>query len=143
MFRPAQIGLVIALILSGCESGPPTADGINPYEVLPGKWGWRGTDDCKVAPVVISFSSKGRRMHLSHATKTDDGHREARRDSPYTVLGSIPNGLHVSLDEETRKDASGQLVTWDLVLPNQNEYCWHRSDWPAGGCTKSIDRCEI
>jgi hypothetical protein len=49
----------------------------------------------------------------------------------------------MSLPDETRHDASGRPVTWDLIVMDKNQMCWHRSDWPQYGCTRSISRCGV
>ncbi len=80
-------------------------------------------------------------MHLAHAPIKEDGAREPRREVTYRVLRTIPNGLSMSLVGENRLDATGKPVTWDLILLDQNQYCWRRNDWRPTGCTKSIKRC--
>ena len=143
MSRLTQVALAM-LVLSSCRSVPPApATRINPYNVLPGKWGWRGSDDCQVAPEVVSISEREKRMYLSHFPEDENGNRQSHRESKYTILGSIPNGLILALDGEPRLDATGGPVTWNLVLRNEDEYCWRRSDWPVDHCTKPINRCEI
>ena len=58
----------------------------------------------------------------------------------YRVLQSEPD-LRMAIEGETRMTPTGELVVWDLVLLSPDRYCWHRTDWPHGGCTKAIVRC--
>jgi hypothetical protein len=143
MLRPAQKALILAVVLTGCSSGSGPNGRIDPYQVLPGKWGWEGSNDCHEAPLDMHFSKGGKRMHLSHSPETEDGQREPRREANYTILGVTPMGLSMSMDGEDRLDASGQPATWDLVMLSNDQYCWHRSDWRPTGCTKPVNRCEM
>lgn len=143
MTRFAHIALIFAVAMAGCSSSSTPPIDIDPYQALPGKWGWEGSNDCEEAPQEIRFSESGKRMHVSLSPQTEDGPREPRRTADYTVLAPTANGLTMSMDGEDRLDPSGRPVTWDLILLSNDEYCWHRSDWRATGCTKSINRCEI
>jgi hypothetical protein len=58
----------------------------------------------------------------------------------YRVLQSEPN-LRMVIEGETRKTAAGEPVVWDLVLLSNDQFCWHRTDWSPGACTKAIVRC--
>ena len=133
--------LSIAVLVAGCNDDNQVQ--IDPYSALPGKWGWAESDDCKSSPEEITFSADRKQMFLSHAPAKDDGTREPHRKVTYQILREIPNGLSMSLDGEKRLDKSGNLVTWDLILLSENEYCWHGNDWRPNSCTKSIHRCEI
>ena len=135
-----ELFLASALALAGCtQDSPPPPD---PYSVLPGEWGWSGSDDCGSSPERIRFSEDRNTMFLSHAPARADGSREPHRTVTYDIVGRTGNRLGMALEGETGLDDSGKPVTWDLVLLGSSEYCWHRSDWPASGCTKSIVRCE-
>lgn len=59
----------------------------------------------------------------------------------YEVIAYTPDSIRLFLVGETRRTSAGELVLWDLVLVSADAYCWHRSDWPQGGCTKRIVRC--
>ena len=143
MTRFGQIALIFAVAMAGCSSSSTPSVDIDPHQALPGKCGWEGSNDCEEAPLEIGFSRNGKRMHVSHSPQTEGGSREPRRTANYTVLAPTENGLAMLMDGEDRLDPSGRPVTWDLILLSNDEYCWHRSDWRATGCTKSINRCEI
>ena len=143
MPRLAQAVLVFAFVAAGCATGPIQEPGANVYEVLAGDWGWIGSEDCAEAPIEMRFSDGGKRMHLSHSPEADDGSREPRRETSYTVLKQTESALRMSMDDEDRLDISGNPVMWDLVLLSNDEYCWHRTDWQATSCTQSVLRCEI
>ena len=131
--------LGLALMIAGCAQHSPPPD---PYSVLPGKWGWKDSDDCSRSPERISFSEDRKSMFLSHAPARADGSREPHRKVTYSIVSQTDYGLGMVLANEARLDDSGQPVSWDLLLLSPTDYCWHRSDWPAGGCTKSVLRCE-
>lgn len=138
--------VLIAMMLIGTASAQsiPT-EGLashNPFAVLPGEWGWQGTNDCAAYPKAISFSADRKLMYLSLAPTTANGERKPRRRATYSILRVLPIGLWVSLHGETRKNASGKLVTWYLVILDNAHFCWHRSDWSSGGCTNIIYHCK-
>ena len=140
-FIAVAVGTVLAL--PGCNQMLGASAQLDPYSVLPGKWGWNGSSDCDVSPEEIRFSTDRKQMFLAHAPIKDDDTREPHREVTYQILRILPNGISMSLDGEDRLDSSGKPVTWDLILLDQDRYCWHRSDWRSGGCTKPVDRCEI
>lgn len=131
----------VILMSSGCMQGPGTQAQLDPYAALPGQWGWEGSDDCKVSPEHIVFSEDRKQMRLTHAPAKEDGTRELLREVTYQVLHPIPNGLSLAMGGEARLDASGKPVTWDLILLDHDQYCWHRNDWRPTACTKSVRRC--
>nr|WP_295381961.1 hypothetical protein [Pseudoxanthomonas sp.] len=140
MLKSGVLALASAIVLAGCglgDAGKP-----DPYVLLPGKWGWEGSNDCREAPEVISFSASRKHMYLALSPAREDGGREPRRVGEYRILQQIPEGLRMSLKGETRMDDSGQPVTWDLVLVDRDTYCWRRNDW-GDGCTKPLRRCGV
>jgi hypothetical protein len=136
-----RAALIAASLLAGCSNDPPPQLRIEPIDALPGKWGWEGSSDCQHAPLAISFSEGGKRMHISHEPEDETGSREPRRVTSYSVLSRTNQGLSMLMDDEDRLDASGKPVSWNLVLLDENQYCWNRSDWRATACTKSVLRC--
>jgi hypothetical protein len=119
----------------------PSADNAFPMEALQGDWGWEGLDECTKSPVRFRFTEEATRMHVSHLTEAPDGSKQLPRvETSYTVLGGSSNRLHVRKDGDGQDDA-GQPLTWELVLFEENAFCWHRSDWTPGGCTKAVRRC--
>lgn len=133
--------LLAAVLASGCRHDSQTK--IDPYAALPGTWGWAESDDCEASPELIAFSADRKQMFLSHAPIRENGTREPHRKVSYRILDEFHNGLSMSLGGEDRLDDSGKPVTWDLIMLGQNEYCWHRNDWPQNGCTRSLHRCDI
>lgn len=143
MWKFVLVVLVMVQVLCGCGQTSVASAALNSRTTIPGQWGWADSYDCAAQPEVIHFSADGKKMFLSLAPVTPDGAREPRREATYNILRELPNGLSLSLHGETRRDASGKPVTWDLIVMDKNQMCWHRSDWPQYGCTKSIDRCGI
>lgn len=131
--------LAIVLLLTAGAEGPDGS--IDPYAALPGPWGWEGTNDCTVSPQTIHFSPDRKQMKLSLTPKDEHGTRAPRREVTYQVLRNIPGGLRLAMDGEKRLDPEGRPVTWDLMLLGNDQFCWHRGDWPGTGCTKSMNRC--
>jgi hypothetical protein len=112
------------------------------FTVLPGSWGWKDSDQvgCATNPHQLSFT-KNRQLMLLTTKKPFDG-PDGRPMSTvrYRVLETSPH-LRMSIEGETRTTPSGDLVVWDLVMLSNDRYCWHRTDWPQGSCTKTNERC--
>lgn len=131
----------LALILLLSAGSQWLDSSIDPYAALPGAWGWEGSNDCTVSPQKIRFNPGRTQMVLSLTPADEHGTREPRREVTYQILRNLPNGIRLAMDGEKRLDPAGKQVTWDLMLLGNDQFCWHRGDWPGGGCTKSMDRC--
>ena len=130
--------LALAALLAGCATAPPPL----PESGAAGVWG-ESAADCKDNPHTISFSSQGDVMYVRYLQGgTADG-QKLEESFSYQVLGRRPSGLHLALVGESRKDAAGQPVTWELRQADRNNYCWWRSDWPASECTVPRTRCGL
>ena len=111
---------------------------LSPYDILPGRRGWSSAE-CNRMPASISFAKGGKRMHVRHPTELE-GPIEVKLTS-YTVTGRSGNALAMRMDNEDRRDDAGNLVAWDAVILDRDTYCWRRSDWKPGNCTKPLTRC--
>jgi hypothetical protein len=125
--------------ISGCVPTKPAEQSI--FEVLPGTWGWEKTErlSCAANSHTLSFS-KDRKVMLLTPKKVLPEQVIAAETVRYRVLQSEPN-LRMVIEGETRKTATGEPVEWDVRLLSQDRFCWHRADWPPGGCTEAIVRC--
>jgi hypothetical protein len=134
--------LVLAglLLLSGCATITEQPNAVK--SLLKGQWGWSETDECTRNPHTISFSEDGRIMSIEYAAVGYVQSGEARKTFVYDVVAYNHNAVRAALREESRVDAQGQPVVWDLVPIDNNKYCWHRTDWAEGACTAPILRCE-
>jgi hypothetical protein len=52
-----------------------------------------------------------------------------------------PRAIRIHYDGETRLDARGKPVVWDLLMPDRDTFYWHRADWPAGSVAAPSRRC--
>ena len=90
----------------------------------------------------ISFSEDGKSMfHDSPKGMYLGDPEKAYKRSVYVIHSQSQGVLNTSIEKEDRKDPNGNLVSWDLVIQNEDAFCWHRSDWKAGSCTKSMTKC--
>ena len=129
---------LLAAFAFAASAGEPRAEVLSPYDVLPGQWGWSSAE-CKRMPAKISFAKGGKRMHVRHPADLE-GPIEIKLTS-YTVTGRSGNALAMRMDNEDRRDDAGNLVAWEAVILDRDSYCWRRSDWKPGGCTKPLTRC--
>ncbi|KRA21167.1 MULTISPECIES: hypothetical protein [unclassified Lysobacter] len=106
-------------------------------------WGWDGTDQCSTSPQRIRFSEDGKRMHLSQYAEGENGKPGKRIETSYTVGGQSGDSLAMVMDNETRTDDAGRKISWNLILLDEESYCWQRSDWESTECTKLVRRCEV
>lgn len=49
-----------------------------------------------------------------------------------TVLAETERSLTIRYDNETRRDSSGKLVEWQLIIVAPGVYRWREADWPEG-----------
>lgn len=130
----------LAIAALGCRAPASTTPAPAPvFETVIGTWGWTEGDlNCRTNPHAISFSPDWKVMYLRYLAAVDTtGRLEAR----YEIRGHAPTSIRAFLLDETRRDSTGRLVEWDLVLLTADRYAWHRSDWPAGGTTVPLERC--
>ena len=52
-----------------------------------------------------------------------------------------PRAIGIQYEGETRLDARGKPVVWDLLMPDRDTFYWHRADCPAGSGTAPSRRC--
>ena len=128
----------LIIVLSAC-----TESNLSPYETLPGNWAWEDSDECISTPQSIRFSPNKERMVIRQAPIGAGGRRLPALDVGYTIEGHTGNVLHTAMENEGRRDRAGRLVKWDLVVVDQDTFCWHQADWPPADCTKMIHRCKV
>lgn len=66
-----------------------------------------------------------------------------RRDASYQILAQGPQNLDLFLEQETYRDADGNLVWWRLIFVSEDEFVWMRSDWSWGQFTPPRYRCPL
>jgi len=141
--------LMLCVFLASCAENPVKKNPVkeNPVKrqnqaTLTGSWG--GDEElCKNNPIIISFSKDGNSMfHDSPKGGYLGDRRKAHLRIVYRIHSQSLGVLSTSIENEDRKDSSGNLVSWDLVIQNENAFCWHRTDWKAGSCTRSLRRCQ-
>ena len=107
-----------------------------------GTWAWK-KKHCGKSPQVYSFSDNGTLMYVF----TEDGFITSEEGaieqiSTYKILGESDRVIRARIENEYRKTDDGKLVVWDMVLINDNQFCWHRTDWPSTACTSPMYRCK-
>lgn len=106
---------------------------------IAGTWGMEGEGvSCADNPHTLAFSPDGLEMKLQYAK---GGEGTPPTEVTYVVVSEGPGVLRLAKNGEDMRSEAGELVQWDLVLLGADSYCWHRSDWQAGGCTKPAVRC--
>ena len=125
-------------------SGNKTKDDIDEYKnikLLTGFWGWNN-EQCQNNPISISFSDGGETMFHDTPKGMQLGDPDKAFKRLIYVIHSQSQGvLNTSIEKEDRRDSSGNRVSWSLVIQNEYSFCWHRSDWKTGACTKSLTKC--
>ncbi len=113
-----------------------------PYSTIAGNWGFREINECSGNPTDFEFSRDLHIMNAVHDEAAEAGDGDLRKIFKYRVLSSSANSLHLSLDGETRLDASGSPVTWHLVAFEDGTLRWRQSDWPTDEFTSELVRCD-
>lgn len=111
------------------------------YETLIGTWG-HDKEICLKDPIRISFSPDRKLMY--HDTKQGLMMSDASKPNErlvYRILAEYESFLRTEIIGEDRLTDGGKIVKWDLLLINQNSFCWHRSDW-GKMCTEPLISCD-
>ena len=61
----------------------------------------------------------------------------------YQVLGYGDDYIAMFLEQETWRDADGNLVNWRLQFIDRGRFVWIRSDWQMGRSTKPNWPCKF
>ena len=113
------------------------------FEVISGNWQWEDEmESCATDPDVHSFSAARDTMYLT--TLSTDSTSESQFEVTTYVIQKYDRGsVTGAIIGETRLTDDGVPVVWDLVLKSENSFCWHRTDWNDGACTKDKLRCPV
>ncbi len=137
MARPLASFARNAVLLVSVVAATPLLQG-DVFARVTGTWRWDNRPkDCQDDPHTISFTPDHSQMILSYRPTKED----TLREYTYDIVATGPQVIRGRIRDETRRDSTGALVVWDLVLLNDSTYCWHRADWPTDGCTRSNVRC--
>lgn len=108
------------------------------FHKVAGTWEWKhhiGTD--RYNPHTITFSDDNKIANFT-TMKPFKSHGNLISFYTYNVLSNDDKSITMSLNGETRKTDSGDLVVWILFLKGTDVYCWRRTDWKSSACTKDI-----
>jgi hypothetical protein len=118
---------------------PPPSD---IYQVASGRWDWAdGDSSCVKNPHTISFSADHRVMTLSYQASRTDSSGAEPESWEYEISEVSRHHVRGQIRGETRLDAKGSPVVWDLVLASPDVYYWHRADLPFFSVTRPVRRC--
>ncbi len=99
-----------------------------------GTWGWPdGPSSCAANPQTMRFSEDHRDMWYSWTKDIEP--------VLYHVLYVEGMTLTTLIEGEDRRTDAGDRVMWVLVVEDAQHFCWRRTDWPAGTCTKTLEKC--
>ena len=129
--------LVFLVLAQGCATNH-TSKELQPLrDLLVGEWS-QSKRGCRVLPAVKTFSDDGKFMFVNSIDSEKSGAEEIK----YVILSESERVMRMRIDGELRKTPSGELVVWDLIVHNENQFCWRRTDWPMNACTKKVKRCK-
>ena len=110
----------------------------SPFAVLSGLW--RITDNksgCVDSVHGIIFSDDRSKMFVAiqYVSETSRGALVVGESEEYRVLQTSPH-LQVKRTDVVTSDI------WELIISSRDHYCWHPTDFPAGYCDRTFDRCK-
>ncbi len=130
----------LILFLAACTNVKQTIEHRN-HEKLEGAWSWY-PEKCSAPTALISFSEDGKEMYSDNVKGLYIGDGIPRKRVIYSITSESENILVTSIQGEGRKNSSGSLVGWSLVIQSESRFCWRRSDWNTDQCTKSLTKCD-
>jgi hypothetical protein len=128
----------LAALLASCAGATSKAPRGEVFATLSGLWNWSDRD-CGDDPFTLVPAEDGGTITLTFSEPDSTG---SRRASVYRVLGHRPRSVQGQITDEDRRTATGELVAWDFVLLSPDAFCWRRTDWRTGTCTKPVRRCQ-
>jgi hypothetical protein len=149
------VALLLMAVFAACRATAPASGTVAAqseageiFRPVAGSGDWaRGDSTCLGNTHTIAFGGQGREMVLTFREPIDSVSRQ--RVVRYKVLqaGSnvqpeLPVVIRAAMEGETRRTESGVPVVWDLIMASPNRYHWHRTDWPNGGVTGAVIRCD-
>jgi len=133
----------VSILLTACSSLSDNTEKLSlNQKSVKGVWGW-DTEQCNNNPATISFKTDGSIMYFDtyKGMYLGDVSKPIKRIE-YVIESEKENVLITSIKGEDRLDDNSKPVGWDLVIQSTDNFCWHRTDWAEGACTKSLMRCK-
>ena len=113
------------------------------YSVLEGKWDWEHVENsCRAKPFQIGFSNDRKKLFLTYENSKNSEGKTEKKVYTYNLLAINLFSVRGQMEGETRLTDDQKPVSWDFILLSKDEFCWRRTDWQVGGCTKKIVRCK-
>jgi hypothetical protein len=107
-------------------------------------WAWeRGDDSCTGPKQRFEVSTDGKAMKIHHSEPIEGMDGSTTSVTNYVIDSATKSTLSTYIPEETRVDANGSPVRWNLVLVGRNRMAWHRADWPEDSLTGMLRPCPL
>ncbi len=134
-----------AMAAAAAPAAPPAASstGItDPLALVEGTWGYtEGPRSCQNNPQTLTLAPDRTTVKLEFRKPEINAAGKPQKSEVYKILDARARLLHTVVEGEPRKDRSGQPLQYDFLFASENSFCFHRSDWPKGQCTKMLVRC--
>jgi hypothetical protein len=106
------------------------------FEILDGgRWLFSETDCAKAFAIKVSPDRKSLKLIYPKTGEKDE------REYVYKVLEVGSYYIRTQIEGEKRLTGDGKPVVWDFWFVSDDEFLWHRTDWPAASSTSSVTRC--
>jgi len=136
------VGTAGAATVAPAPVQPGATGATDPFVILPGTWDWANRPgSCQDNPQTLTLSADRTEVKLEFKKPVTNGAGKQQKSEVYKILDARARLLHTVVIGEPRKDPKGQPLTYDFLFASDNSFCWHRSDWPKGQCTKMMVRC--
>lgn len=120
----------------------PRKEPAGPAYSVEGIWDWtRDGEICVSTWHVIEYSADRQKLKFKNSEPVPQPSGSESTTYAYQILAHEKNAYHLAMENEYRRDAKGNLVTWYLILGSADSYQWRRSDWEASQLTQPIMRC--
>jgi hypothetical protein len=121
---------------------PGGSGATDPFVLVQGTWDWANRPgSCQDNPQTLTLSSDRTKVILEYRKPVINPAGKPQKTEVYKILDARAHLLHAQVEGETKKDKTGQPVTYDLMFVTDNSFCFHRSDWGKTQCTNMLKRC--
>ncbi|MFW2543866.1 hypothetical protein ACN2XU_14585 [Primorskyibacter sp. 2E107] len=104
-------------------------------------WVWNAANAAGcIDGLFYSVSADRKTIWFETGAEMDLGGVKTDRGA-YRVLGQGPQSIDMAMEQEWRRDDTGDLVWWRLIFVTAETFVWVRSDWHFPQATKPLTAC--
>lgn len=110
------------------------------FKWVKGKWRFE-SGSCDSDYFLIDVPDPGKIIRLVVVSKNEKTGELENSINIYRVTAVGSYYLRTKIEGEQRLTKEGKPVEWDFMFVSEDEFMWHRLDWPGLNSTPPVVRC--